>query len=242
MPLVPSDSPLRRIPTTVDRRDILFLDGIRYCFEAYELASSRLANGLHLMALRNQTETPLGPHIVEVTMDAWTMIDVVHRLRELLQQVPKLKKREPELQLFLRNTESIEHLRHYFQHFRTEIDSFAIRGMPLWGSLSWIFDQGDSQGPTNHLVIPGTFFKDIWAMGCTFDTQENRYVERVVLHAGPKKVDLADLNDSVVRFVDWYTKWFSTTYVGDDLYGSDMHLRISIVPEVNRVTTSDITN
>jgi hypothetical protein len=239
MHLVPMDSPLRRIPTTVERRDVLFLDGIRYCFEAFELTSLRLAHGLHSMGQRDDTSPPLGPKIVEVTTDAWTMIDVVHRLRELLQQVPKLKKNEPELQLFIRKTESIEDLRHYFQHFRTEIDLFAERGMPLWGTLSWIFDKGDSEAPANHLLIPGTFFKDVRAMGCTFDTHENRYVERVVLHAGPQKVDLANLNDAVERFVEWYTRWFSTTFTGDDRYGADMHIRFSIVPAGSPTTNGD---
>lgn len=158
------------------------------------------------------------------------MIDVIHRLRELLQQVPKLKKNEPELQLFIRKTASIEDLRHFFQHFRTEIDSFAERGMPLCGTLSWIFDKEDSEVPANHLLIPGTFFKDVWGMGCTFDSHENRYVERVVLHAGPKKVDLADLNDAVERFVAWYTSWFAATFTGEDRYGSDTHIRFKIVP------------
>lgn len=239
MPLVPLDSPLRRIPTTVERRDVLFLDGIRYCFEAFELTSLRLAQGLHSMGHRDDSAMPLGPQIVELTTDAWTMIDVVHRLRELLQQVPKLKKNTPELQLFIRKTESIEKMRHYFQHFRTEISSFAERGMPLWGTLSWIFDKGDSNGPENHLLIPGTFFKDVQATGCTFDTHENCYVERVVLHAGPKKVDLADLNDTVAKFVEWYTSWFIATFTGDDRYGADMHLRLSIVLSESSTSNGD---
>lgn len=239
MPLVPTDSPLRKVPTTVERRDVLFLDGIRYCFEAFELSSRRLAHGLHSMGLRDDTAMPLGPQIVEVTTDAWTMIDVVHRLRELLQQVPKLRKKEPELQLFIRKTKSIEDLRHYFQHFRTEIDSFAERGMPLCGTLSWIFEKEDSAGPENHLLIPGTFFKDVWGMGCTFDTHENRYVERVVLLAGPKKVDLADLNDTVEKFAEWYTAWFCATFTDNDRYGSDMHIRFSIVPSESPTTNGD---
>ncbi len=66
-----------------------------------------------------------------------------------------------------------------------------------------------------------------------------RYVERVVLHAGPQKVDLANLNDAVERFVEWYTRCFSTTFTGDDRYGADMHIRFSIVPAGSPTTNGD---
>jgi hypothetical protein len=230
MPLVPADSPLRRLPTSLGRRDVLFLDGIRYSFEIFELASNRLATTLHTLGNHGEGAKGLGPLIVEATSDAWVMIDAIHRLRELLKQTPRLKKNEPELQLFLRRTQAIEDLRHFFQHFRSEIDSFSERGTPLWGTVSWVMADRDSGLPTNHLILPGTFFQGVCGMGCTFDSQEGRFVQRVVLHAGTKAVELADLNDNVERFAKWYVGWFEATYTGDDHHGADLHLRLSISP------------
>jgi len=228
--LVPLDSPIRKVPTTLKRRDVLYLDGIRYCFEAFELISLRLARTLHTIGQRDDNADPLAPQIVEATTDAWSVIDITHRLRELLQQAPKLKKNDPQLQLFLRRSGSVEELRHYFQHCRTEIHSFAERGMPLWGTLSWIFGGDSSELPANHLIVPGTFFDDCRAMGCTFDFQEHRYTERVVLHAGPKRIDLADLHDAVKQFVPYYIKWFETTFTSPERHGSDVHMRLSLRP------------
>jgi hypothetical protein len=233
MPFVPIDSPIRQIPTSLSRREILYLDGIRYCFEIFELVSLRLARTLQEIGQRDDATNPIAPLIVEATTDAWTLIDTTHRLRELLQQTPKLKKNESELQLFLRRSESIEKLRNYFQHFRTEIHSFADRGMPLWGTLSWIYGGDSSELPSNHCIIPGTFFEDCRAMGCVFDTHEGRFVERVVMHAGPIRIDLVDLHDAVERFVRFYINWFEQTFKETERHGADVHFQLTLKPVFN---------
>ena len=230
MKLVPADSLLRRVPTSVERRTVLYLDGIRYSIESFELSSLRLARVLDQLAKRTDDTPDLGDLILEATTDAWSMIDAVHRLRELLSQLPGLRKNEPELQVFLRGTAVIEDLRHFFQHFRTEIDSFHERGMPLWGTLSWAHTDAESELPENHTIVPGTFFRGAWVATCTFDTHEGRYVERVLLHAGPKKVDLATLTEQVERFVAWYVAWFERSFTSDDRLGADVHMKFQLRP------------
>lgn len=239
MPFVPIDSPIRRIPTSLNRKEVLYLDGIRYCFEIFELVSLRLARTLHEIGQRDNASNPIAPLIVEATTDAWTLIDTTHRLRELLQQTPKLKKHEPELQVFLRRSKSIEKLRNYFQHFRTEIHSFADCGLPLWGTLSWVSGGDSSELPSNHCIIPGTFFNDCRAVGCTFDTHEGRFVERIVMHAGEMRIDLADLHDAVEQFVRFYIGWFEQTFNEKERHGADVHIRISLKPVIISKSNSE---
>jgi hypothetical protein len=82
----------------------------------------------------------------------------------------------------------------------------------------------------NHTIVPGTFFDGAWVATCVFDTHENRFVDKVVLHAGPKRVDLAELCDRVERLVRWYVSWFERTFSDEKRFGADMHFRFAIRP------------
>lgn len=72
MALVPDESPLRKLPATLDRRVILFLDGIRYSFEIFELASLRHAQTLQDISSMPGSQGSLGKKLVEAMADAWT--------------------------------------------------------------------------------------------------------------------------------------------------------------------------
>ncbi len=135
--LITKTSLLRRIPKNVETRTVLFLDGIRYSIEIIDLAFRRLQETIEMISQMENKSDELSPKIVEAMSDAWVIIDSAHRLRELVCQFPKLKQKEPNVQLFLRNTEVVENLRNFVQHFRSGIDSFVEKGMPLWGTLSW---------------------------------------------------------------------------------------------------------
>lgn len=161
------------------------------------------------------------------------MIDAIHRLRELLQHLPGLKRNQPELQIFLRKTRAVEDLRHFVQHFRSEIESFTSCGMPLWGTLSWASRNSETGLPENHMVIPGTFFDEVWVESCRFDAQKGKFADRVLLYAGPKKIDLADLCEDVEKFVAWYVKWFEGAFSDTNLLGSDAHAILMYRPAPN---------
>ncbi len=230
MNLIPPDSTLRKVPSKVERRTVLFLDGIRYSIQSFEIAYRRLAQTLNHLSKGKEPNDDLGEMISFATIDAWSIIDSIHRLRELLVQMPGLKKNTPELQLFLRRTSRIEDLRHYFQHFRTEIDSFVEKAMPLWGTISWSTWNSETRLPENHTIVPGTFFHGAWVASCTFDSHEGRFIDRVLLHAGPQKVDLANLEDFVKELTSWYLQWYESKFIGEERLGADVHMKFFIKP------------
>jgi hypothetical protein len=228
MPLIPPDSPLLKVPANVDRRTVLFLDGIRYSLHVFDLTAARLTSALQLLSDDDQPTEELATRIALAISDAWLLVDVVHRLRELLQQLPRLKKKEPTLQVFLRQTASIEPLRHFVQHFRTGIDTYAATGMPVWGTLAWVRDNPSTGEPENFSIAPGTFFHGAFVPTCTFDTVANKYVERVVLQAGKLSVDLASLYEAVYTFAPWYTQWFASAFPGREHYGADFRAKFIV--------------
>jgi hypothetical protein len=228
MALIPLDSPLRAVPDTLDRRSVLYLDGIRYAIHIFDLSGGRLANTLHALSIDGVPRETLTEQIAAAMSDAWTMVDAIHRLRELLSQVPGLKKKQPELQLFLQRTSTVEGLRHFYQHFRTEIDTFVGVGMPLWGSLSWIHTDLTSGENSIFTIVPGTYFEGATVCTCRVDHVANKYMERLALHAGATFIDLTVLAELVDDFIKWYVTWYREKFPDQSHYAADLHLRLRV--------------
>lgn len=230
MVLVPPDSPLRLIPTKLDKRAVLYFDGIRYSLHIFDLAAQRLAATIRELSQEQKDRSIIADRIALAISDAWMLIDSTHRLRELIEQAPRLRKKQVEVQLFLRRTVVVEDLRNHFQHFRTEIDSFVKESMPLWGTLAWAFADPDTGHPMNYTIAPGTFFNDAAIPMCTFDRLKGKYVERVLLQVGALKIDLATLAEQVTEFCIWYTEWFQATFPDTEHHAADVHFNVSIKP------------
>ena len=146
--LLGDESPLRKIPVQLERRQVLFLDGIRYAIEMAALAYSHLyqivlgstqriaeAEGTQSVGGR-PTNTAL--EVAAALLEAWSFVDSINRLRELLVGMPGLKKRTPEFRIFLSKTETFLKLRNAVQHLRGEIERLTHSGEPVWGSVGWV--------------------------------------------------------------------------------------------------------
>ena len=86
--LIPEDSPLRRPPAAFSRRQILSLDGLRYAAEMAHIAYERLYSQLQTIAA-----SPSEPRVRDTAtamLDAWSIVDMANRFRDLLDQVPGL--------------------------------------------------------------------------------------------------------------------------------------------------------
>ena len=137
--IISKESPLRRIPSALNMRQTLFLDAIRYSVEMSFIAYSRLKETLLSLTLES-TEKASKPHIPSenIMLDAWAIIDSIHRLRILLEQFPYMKQKSSGLVLFYKQTEKIKTLRNNIQHINRDIDSLVENKIPVLGSLSWI--------------------------------------------------------------------------------------------------------
>jgi len=131
--LVPKDSPLRKVPMSVPPKNVLFADGVRYSLEIADVSYSRLLSSTERLSGLDRESSEMQPDIVCAVADAWLFVDSLHRLRELVQALPGLKQKDPEVQVFLRGTRHMEDLRHTVQHYRTGIHDFVDRRAPLGG-------------------------------------------------------------------------------------------------------------
>lgn len=235
--IVPENSPTRRMPVTLDHRSILYLDGIRYSTQLVDLAYSRLEGTLEKLLHKDDKQGAVGNLIVEAISDAWAFVDSLHRLRGLVQQLPGLKQNQPQLQIFLRKSKQAEDFRHYIQHLRNNIDDHVRTKMPLWGTISWTWTNPETGLAENHMIIPGTYFSDCRVVGCTFDTHAGHFIENLVLHVGPIRVDLAGLHSRVAQFWEWFEGHIKPTFDADKRHGSDVHVTLWIKPIEGAVAT-----
>jgi hypothetical protein len=208
---------------------VLYLDGIRYSIDMVDTSCRRLRETLERIARAGDVREVVAPLVVEAMIDSWTMIDATHRLRGLVQQLPGLKQNQPGVQLFVRKTRTVEELRNFVQHFRTEIDTFVAKRMPLWGTLSWSRVPDDTQQPECHSIVPGTLFQGTSVYSCIFDRHEGRFIDRIILEAGDARVDLEDLFDTVAAFCQWFEQWYLQAHPGEHRHVADVHLRVLMV-------------
>jgi hypothetical protein len=132
--LIPEDSPLRKLPLELSRKQILLFDGIRYSAEMAYISYNRLFNQLQNIA--SQATEPTTGEIATAMLDAWSIVDAVHRFRDLVHLVPGLKQ-GAWATLLDKRTEDVAELRNCVQHQNKFIDTLISSAGQIWGYLSW---------------------------------------------------------------------------------------------------------
>ena len=114
--IIRKDSPLRRIPAKLNDEQTLFLDAIRYSIEMTDASYSQLKRTLLNITKKGQLHTTLSLYTVKAIKDAWSIIDTVNRLRELLINMPGIEKGAPGRVIFMKNTAEVKSLRNIIQY------------------------------------------------------------------------------------------------------------------------------
>jgi hypothetical protein len=152
-----NDSPLRKIPSVLGRHQILFFEGMRFTIEMAEVAYQRLQHTLPLLADHQHLNRD-PPPTVSAMLDAWSIVDSLHRLRDLIQAAPGLsgKKKSPKIRLFMDATDNVTALRNTVQHLNSEIHKILDdRNWTVFGTLSWGVVDPDKNQITACTFLPG---------------------------------------------------------------------------------------
>lgn len=139
-----SDSPLRRIPHDLDPTQRRYLQGVRFAIEMTQLSSARLRELLTDITVSGTFPAEAWPApSASIFLDAWSMVDSLHRLRELLATFPNMKKNVPLLKVFNNETSGVTGLRHHIQHLRN-LGKADQNYIPVWGAVGWIWTVDDT--------------------------------------------------------------------------------------------------
>ena len=191
--IIGNDSPFRRIPTQTNRKQMLFFDGIRYSVEMADLAHNRLRETLYEIAQSPTVPEPNSHDFAPAVLDAWSIIDLVHRLRGLLEQAPGVKQKSPALLSFMKKTVKIEKLRNSVQHLNQQIHKIADLNIPVWGALSWVtmFDP-EVKSVWTCTLVAGTFFERSEPLISPLGKKFHPPVDLITLQASNYSVCLSD--------------------------------------------------
>ena len=182
---------------------VFYLDGLRYSFQMANLVSRRIRETLDEIT-RNYPDNYTEEQITSGLLDAWTLVDICHRVRELVQQTPRLSHNLPGIQIFLRGTEQIENLRHYVQHLRSGIPNIPVQSNPLWGVLSWT--------PTNdktvcYTIFSGNLVGGVYGNTLTLDTHNLQFTAEMKLTADGIEIDLNFILEQLKKVKICISEW-----------------------------------
>jgi len=184
----------------------LHLDGLRYSLSMSEIAARRIKVTLDEIARFHEANQNAEEQVSSALLDAWSLIDMCHRARELVQSTPTLPHKLPGIQVFLRATSEVDDLRNYVQHFRSGIPGVPASWSPLWGSLSWI---PTHDAATCYTIFTGNLVEGLSAPSISYDIHESRFTTEIILSTGVASADLlslaacmANLRTSLVELLD----------------------------------------
>jgi hypothetical protein len=191
--------------TEADLKKLVFyLDGLRYSFQTANLATARLRETLDEIARLYSKEEYTENQITSCLLDAWTLVDICHRVRELVQQVPGLPQKLPSIQIFLRITEHIENLRNYVQHFRSGIPNIPLQSNPLWGVLSWT---STNDKTICYTIFSGNLTPGVSGYSLPLDTHSSKFVDSIKLVANGVEVDFDIISEQLDKIKKCISEW-----------------------------------
>jgi hypothetical protein len=160
--MISRDSVLRHLPASLDRRQALFLDGIRHAGEIAGLAYQRLRDTLTQIAL-NEHELAAADHLyTSAFLDAWALVDVIDRFRALWTLLPIDAPSEPPpgTKKFAELAQPIRDLRNVADHLAQRADYVVARDGSALGVLGWFTatDVVKRQGVVC-TIVPGTLLQ-----------------------------------------------------------------------------------
>jgi hypothetical protein len=136
MLLFPHTSSLYALPQSLEKKEILYLDGVRYACEMVHISYDRLCESLEKITYEDDPD--IHRHLMTAGIhDAWSIIDATDRLRSLVERSDVLKELKESSPNFFLNADIVRKLRNVIQHIDTLIPNHANADWPVWGGVSW---------------------------------------------------------------------------------------------------------
>ena len=183
--------------SSIDIRSLKCIEGIQFSYNMIE----NIMTKLHDTCIQIENDES---KVYEALQLCWSFIDSVYRIREILQSLPRLNKKDRKLRIFLSETKITKDYRHYIQHLRSELTKTDYDKFPVWGSLSWVDKNIDKKC---HCIIFGSKIPGISYSGCGFDQVEKKWVSNVCLsiknYSYNFDIMYEELKDYMNHFIQW---------------------------------------
>ncbi|WKN46425.1 hypothetical protein [Tunicatimonas pelagia] len=170
-----------------------FFEIIAHVFNTIEFTNLELVK-----ALDSNT-----PNVSEVAMSrVWSLIDSYYRLYKLLTKAPRIKKKAPFVQKFVRKLADVEAIRNFHQHIDNETDTLYNNNLPVLGHISWakILDEG--KRIQIHVMIPCSLKDDMLTTGVNpLGLVARNKIDFITYFINDLSINLADLAYASFDFI-----------------------------------------
>ncbi len=201
--LVPTDSPLRRLPGALMPHQRVLLDALRYGFEMLDAAYIHLLDAAAAISMATRKgETLPQRSVAEVLFAAWAVVDVGHRLGAYARRLPNAKKSAKTIK-FIETMKLAGDVRDTGQHLDDggRFKHSADTGAPIWGQIEWLVPESPQEFRL-HVLVSGTIVSSQIPISTklTEEKQIRSPVDHFRLLAHGDTVSLTDMWDSVNEF------------------------------------------
>ncbi len=235
--MISKDSSLRYLPDGLTDKQVLIFDGISYSIAMADVACERLYATLHKIAPGDRDLGDRDKTFASAMQDAWSIVDSINRLRTLLARVPGMKQNYAPRQVFLRQTKSIEDLRHNIQHVDTEIDALMTSKQPIWGILAWAIVDPAMRKAYSCILVAAT---QLNARSYNVPDIRNRDFQApldfVTINANGYSASLSDTMRSTMQLVPELEKWLVEQFGPFKDRGVDLFARVDYSSTDNDLT------
>ncbi len=133
------NSPFLNIPAALDRKQAVFLDGIRHATQIVDLSYKRLCQTLTALTV-DRSNSIKSPNFTHAFLDAWAFVDSADRFRSLWEMQPGIQTiTESYSPAIVRaQLQSIREVRNVSAHIAQQIEQIVSLNRSVLGSISWI--------------------------------------------------------------------------------------------------------
>lgn len=231
--MISEDSILRRLPSQIDRKQLLFLDGMRHAAEIICLAYSRLKLSLTKIA-HDDDASHSKKDITSAYLDAWAIVDAVDRFRLLWRLAPGREDDDSDnTREFEEQAKAIKKLRDVSDHLAQRVDYIVANNGTALGILGWFTatKEDGSQGVICTLA-PGTIQKGSHPVVNPWGRSGEYPTSMIQLSAGEYTACLSDVLPHMGKIIKGIEASISEFLRKNGLEGqqagSDVVLKISV--------------
>jgi len=226
------ESPFRRLPVNLPRRQVMFADALRLSAEMAAYSYQNLERLLKDLVLRDRTEQIEGATI-QAIVNAYGVIDAANRFREVLRRFPGLKKNAV-FRVFKRATASVEALRNVIQHINSELHDIGDKKSSALGTLTWLGpSENNDSPPTAWILQPGSSYPGEITHGPMIDLDAQvapGEISQIHLVTSGARVDLPDVIKRIGSMIKSLEPSMKEQSSGKELMGSDALMHFSLTP------------
>jgi len=241
MVMLSADSPLRRLPVDLPRRQVMFTDALRLSAEMAAISFQNLKDLLKTLVVEKRRDGVKGV-AVEAIVHAYGVVDAANRFREVLRSFPGLKQNAV-FQLFIRQTAAVESLRDVIQHLNGELRSIGEQQSAPLGTITWLGPSPNEESPpTAWILQPGSFYRGQVTFGPMMDLEARiplGEISQVHLVTSGVRVDLSDAVERIRIMITSLEPSVREHASGKELLGSDVLMHFALTPSPDDTAAPD---